>query len=108
MCAVVEVALELAPGEPSILSNYAMSYVMIGKLADAEKLLRQAIVLPGADSRVRQNLALVVGLSGRFDEAQKIAGAELWPEQAAANIAYLRQMLMQQDSWQTLKAKQTG
>jgi Flp pilus assembly protein TadD len=101
-------ALELAPGEPTILSNYAMSYVMIGKLADAEKLLRQAIAAPGADSRVRQNLALVVGLSGRFDEAQKIASAELSPEQAAANVAYLRQMLTQQDSWQTLKAKQTG
>ena len=28
---------------------------------------------PGADSRVRQNLALVVGLQGRFDEAEKIA-----------------------------------
>lgn len=96
-------ALALAPGEPSILSNYGMSFVMTGDLKQAEKLLRQAIASPTADSRVRQNLALVVGLEGRFDEAQKIAAAELSPDQAAANIAYLKQMLAQQNSWQALK-----
>lgn len=101
-------ALGFAPGEPTILSNYAMSYVMTGKLAEAEKLLRQALAAPTADSRVRQNLALVVGLSGRFAEAEKIAGAEMSPDQAAANVAYLKQMLNQPDSWQKLKAKQTG
>ena len=37
---------------------------------------------PGADSRVRQNLALVVGLQGRFDEAEQIASQELSPDQA--------------------------
>jgi Flp pilus assembly protein TadD len=97
-------ALELAPGDPTVLSNYGMSFVLTGDLKQAEKLLRQAIASPGADSRVRQNLALVVGLEGRFDEAQKIASAELSPDQAAANIAYLKQMLSQQNNWQTLKA----
>jgi Flp pilus assembly protein TadD len=96
-------ALALAPGEPSVLSNFGMSHVMTGDLKQAEKLLRQAIVAPGADSRVRQNLALVVGLEGRFDEAQKIAAAEISPDQAAANIAYLKQMLEQKNIWQTLK-----
>jgi len=42
---------------------------------------------------VRQNLALVVGLQGRFAEAEEIARADLPPDQAAANVAYLRQML---------------
>ena len=99
-------ALELAPGDPTVLSNYGMSYVMTGDLKQAEKLLRRAITSPDADSRVRQNLALVVGLQGRFDEAQKIASAELSPDQAAANIAYLKQMLSQQNSWQSLKGAQ--
>ncbi len=58
---------------------------------------------PDADSRVRQNLALVVGLQGRFDEAEKIASQELSPEQAQANVAYLRQMLAQQNAWSQLK-----
>ncbi|MFC6490726.1 pilus assembly protein TadD, partial [Nitratireductor sp. GCM10026969] len=54
---------------------------------------------PGADSRVRQNLALAVGLQGRFAEAEQIAAQELPPEQARANIAYLRAILAQNDSW---------
>jgi Flp pilus assembly protein TadD len=98
----------LAPNEPSVLSNLGMSYVLSGDLASAEKTLREAIALPGADSRIRQNLALVVGLQGRFDEAEKIAGTELSPEQAAANIAYLKSMLSQQNSWQKLKSADAG
>jgi Flp pilus assembly protein TadD len=85
-----------------------MSYVLTGELPKAEALLRQAIALPGADSRVRQNLALVVGLEGRFDEAEKIASAELPPDEAAANIAYLKEMLGEQDVWKKLKAGGTG
>ena len=82
-----------------------MSYVLTGELETAEKYLRQAIAAPGADSRVRQNLALVVGLQGRFGEAEKIAGAEISADQAKANVAYLRQMLAQRNNWQALKAK---
>lgn len=101
-------ALDLSPNEPSVLSNYGMSYVLTGDLVEAEKLLRRAIAAPGADSRVRQNLALVVGLQGRFDEAEKIAGAEMAPDQAKANIAYLRQMLAQRNTWQQLKSAGNG
>jgi hypothetical protein len=38
---------------------------------------------------VRQNLALAVGLQGRFAEAESIARADLPPDEAAANVAYL-------------------
>jgi Flp pilus assembly protein TadD len=101
-------ALDIAPNEASVLSNFGMSYALTGDLAQAEKLLRRAIAASGADSRVRQNLALVVGLEGRFDEAQQIASAELSPEQAAANVAYLKEMLAQQNSWQKLKPPKSG
>jgi Flp pilus assembly protein TadD len=97
-------ALDLAPNEPIILSNYAMSYVVTGELAEAEKLLRRAIAVPSADARVRQNLALVVGLQGRFKDAEKIAAADLPPDQAEANIAYLRNMLSQPDNWKKLES----
>ncbi|ESY94761.1 tetratricopeptide repeat protein [Mesorhizobium sp. LNHC209A00] len=96
-------ALELKPNEPSILSNLGMSYVLEGDLRTAETYMRSAAQQPNADSRVRQNLALVVGLQGRFDEAEKIASQELSPEQAQANVAYLRQMLAQQNAWSQLK-----
>ncbi len=42
---------------------------------------------------MRQNLALVVGLQGRFQEADEIARSDLPADEAAANIAYLKQML---------------
>ena len=98
-------ALDLVPNEPSILSNLGMSYVLTGDLRTAETYLRNAASQPSADSRVRQNLALVVGLQGRFDEAEQIARRELSPDQADANVAYLRGMLAQQGAWKQLAAK---
>ena len=51
---------------------------------------------PPVDPRVRQNLGLVVGLQGRFAEAEAIVRADLPPDEAAANAAYLREMLAKQ------------
>jgi Flp pilus assembly protein TadD len=101
-------ALELKPNEPTVLSNLGMSYVLEGDLRTAETYLRSAAEQPNADSRVRQNLALVVGLQGRFDEAEKIAAQELSPDQAQANVAYLRKMLSQQNAWNQLKKEDKG
>ena len=75
-------------------------------LKTAETYLRSAIAQPGADSRVRQNLALVVGLQGRFQEAENIARQELTAEQAEANMAYLKAMLAQDNNWQKLSANE--
>lgn len=101
-------AQDLKPNEPTILSNLGMSYLLEGDLRTAETYLRSAASQPTADSRVRQNLALAVGLQGRFDEAEKIASQELSPEQAQANVTYLRQMLSQQNAWNQLKAQDKG
>jgi Flp pilus assembly protein TadD len=90
-------ALKIVPGEPSVLSNLGMSYMLSKELPKAEEALRQAHASQQADARVRQNLALVVGLQGRFAEAETIARADLPPEEAAANVAYLREMLKGQD-----------
>ena len=58
----------------------------VGYLASVERpdedALRRANSYNNREPRVRQNLALVVGLQGRFDEAQQIAQADL-----AASIA---------------------
>ncbi len=86
-------ALKIVPDEPSVLSNLGLSYALAKELPRAETTLRRAVERPGADLRVRQNLALVVGLQGRFAEAETIARADLPPEEAAANVAYLKQML---------------
>src|SRR6516225_262338 len=93
-------ALKMVPDEPSILSNLGLSYALSKDLPRAEATLRRAAAGPRVDPRVRQNLALVVGLQGRFAEAETIARADLPPEEAAANAAYLRQMLSQQGTAQ--------
>ena len=88
-----ESALKIVPNEPSVLSNLGLSYMLSKDLPKAEQVLRQAHANPKADSRVRQNLGLVVGLQGRFAEAETIVKADLPPDEAAANVAYLREML---------------
>lgn len=98
-------ALRIVPGEPSVLSNLGLSYMLSKDLPKAEETLRQAYAGSKADSRIRQNLALVVGLQGRFAEAEQIVKADLPPEEAAANVAYLKQMLSHKDSPQVPTAK---
>ena len=92
-------ALKIVPDEPSVLSNLGLSYALAKDLPKAEATLRRAVTQSGADPRVRQNLALVVGLQGRFAEADTIARADLPPDQAAANVAYLKQMMSDHNDW---------
>ena len=89
--------MKIKPDDPAVLSNLGLSYALAKDLKNAEVTLRRAAAFPGADPRVRQNLALVVGLQGRFTEAEGIARADLPSDEAAANVAYLRQLLEQQD-----------
>jgi Flp pilus assembly protein TadD len=88
-----QTALKIVPDEPTVLSNLGLSYALSKDLPNAEATLRRAAEHRPVDPRVRQNLALVIGLQGRFAEAEQIAGADLPPDQAAANVAYLRKML---------------
>jgi len=90
-------ALRLRPDEPSVLSNLGMSYMLSKELPKAEEALREAMASPKAGSKVRQNLGLVVGLQGRFAEAEQIVKADLPPDEAAANVAYLKEMLKTRD-----------
>ncbi len=101
-------ALRIMPDEPSVLSNLGLSYALSKDLPKAEETLRRAAAQPDAEPKVRQNLALVVGLQGRFAEAEEIARGDLSPEEAAANVAYLRQMLLQQQDWKKPKRSNTA
>jgi Flp pilus assembly protein TadD len=101
-------ALRIKPDEPSVLSNLGLSYALSKDLKQAEATLRRATSGGRIDPRVRQNLALVVGLQGRFAEAETIARADLPPEEAAANVAYLRQMLAHPNGLAKLPRAGTG
>jgi len=95
-------ALKIVPNEASVLSNLGLSYALMKELKRAEVTLRRASRQSNADPKVRQNLALVIGLQGRFVEAEKIARADLPEDEAAANVSYLRQMISQQNEWKKL------
>jgi Flp pilus assembly protein TadD len=98
-------ALRLVPDEPSVLSNLGLSYALSKQLPLAETTLKRAAAQPNAAPKVRQNLALVVGLQGRLQEAEAIARGDLPPDEAAANVATLRQMIAHQGTSRQLNRK---
>jgi Flp pilus assembly protein TadD len=98
-------ALKIRPNEPSVLSNLGLSYALSRDLPHAEETLRLAAGQPTADRRVRQNLALVLALEGKFSEAEELSRRDLPPMDAAQNVASIRQMISQSDTWRDI---QTG
>ena len=86
-------ALEVQPDAVSVINNLALSYALDGKPNKAEELLRKAVASGTDDKRVRQNLALVLGLQGKFDEARQVASADMTEQEAKSNMTYLRNML---------------
>jgi len=96
-------ALKLAPNEPTVMSNLGLSLALSKHLPDAERVLREAAAVSGADARVRQNLVLVLGLQGRFQDAEQIARQDMSPAEASATIAYLRRSVSQPNSWDLLR-----
>jgi Flp pilus assembly protein TadD len=98
-----EAALKIAPGEPAVLSNLGLSYALSKRLAEGEKALREAAAHQEADGRVRHNLALVLGLQGKFQEAEAVLKRELPPEDLAAALATVRRMVAQPNSWSAIR-----
>jgi Flp pilus assembly protein TadD len=95
----------LKPNEVAIYNNIGMSHILEGNLEMAETSLRAAQKLPEGEfnQKLRQNLALAVGLQGRFDEARDIASRDLPPTQVEENLAFLKGMLNQENTWQQIK-----
>jgi len=83
-------ALAISPDNPAVLTNMAMSAMTHGDSATAEPLLRLAAAQPGASLKVRLNLAMVLGLTGKMGEAEQILRRDLPPEAADANLQWLR------------------
>jgi len=101
-------ALSLAPENPATLSNLGMYYATHGDPASAEPLLRRAVAAPGATAQERQNLALVLGLEGKMDEATELERRDLPPDVVQNNLAYLRAAVdpPAPRTWDSLRASQ--
>lgn len=96
-------SLKIKPGEPSVLSNLGLSYALGKQLDLAEKALREASENPRADQRIRQNLALVLALEGKFGEAEQVSRQDMPADQAARNVQAIRAMIAQTDTWRALQ-----
>ncbi len=98
-----EIALQREPERVSTLSNYGLSLALTGQLGEAEAALRKAAAQPGADVRVRQNLALILGLQGRFEEMAAVDPTA--PTRSVeANQDVLRQMVMPTRNYDALQS----
>lgn len=100
-----EEALGIEPEEPTVLTNLGVSHLMAGEPEEAEAILRRAAALPNAPPAARQNLALAVGLQGRFAEAEQLERIDLPPHLVAENMDTIRGLLRDGRSWSDLAAR---
>jgi Flp pilus assembly protein TadD len=100
-------ALKIVPAQPHVLSNLGLSYALSKKLPQAETALREAAAQHDADKPVRQNLALVLALEGKFATAEEVARRDLDAKDAAANVAAIRRMIAQSNTWNQIQELDT-
>jgi len=58
-------------------ADYGLALALAGRPSDAIPVLQEAARAAGADSRVRQNLALAYGLAGDWTEAKTVASQDV-------------------------------
>lgn len=95
-------ALELEPARTTTLTNYGLSLVLTGDLAGAEHQLRLAAARPDANARVTENLALVLGLQGRFEEMKTVSRTAAPDEVVEQNAALLQGLIKPARSYEAL------
>jgi tetratricopeptide (TPR) repeat protein len=67
-------------------ADYGLAVALAGQPAEAIAVLEPAARAQGADSRVRQNLALAYALSGDWTAARTIAAQDLAPDQVDSRV----------------------
>ncbi len=98
-------ALSVQPYNATALNNMGLSFAMDNKLDMAEKTLRRALVAPSAGTQVRQNLAMVLSLQGKTDEARRLVGQDLPPSMANQTVGFYGGIADQRDVWRDAAAQ---
>ena len=98
-------ALLLEPTRTSTLTNYGLSLALSGNLIAAEEKLRLAAAQPDADVRVTENLALILGLQGKYDEMAEISSRHAPQGVVEQNAKLLQDMIQPVRSWEALEAE---
>ncbi|PJK29708.1 tetratricopeptide repeat protein [Minwuia thermotolerans] len=82
------------PQPRSLLANLALSLALQGHFREAGTLLRSRADAPGATAGERQNLALVLALSGARAEALRYGRMDLSPDDAARNLTVISELAL--------------
>ena len=85
-------AAQLAPLSATAHSNLALALALNGDLPGALETARRSITMPGADIRVRQNLAFLEALNGNADRAVAMVAQDLPPGSAESDIALYKKI----------------
>jgi len=74
-------ARHLSDGNPAVLNNLGMDYLLNGEARQAGALFRQALLNPDLKpshaARIRHNLAVALAVTGDFDTADRLAGRQM-------------------------------
>ncbi|MEH6488207.1 tetratricopeptide repeat protein [Hyphomonas oceanitis] len=95
-------ALSIEPNRTSTLTNYGLSLALAGDLTGAEAKLRLADAQPDTNTRVKENLALVLGLQGKYAEMKEASGGNAPPRIVEQNAELLREMVQPTRTWEAL------
>ena len=88
-----EALATLEAGRPVLdPADYGLALALAGRPSDAVAALQPAARAPGADARVRQNLALAYALSGDWDNARVIAGQDVPANQLDGRMSQWMQL----------------
>jgi Flp pilus assembly protein TadD len=80
--------LELAPADPGLTVNLALSLALTGDYDQAIARLRPIAAAPSSTPRERQTLALIYGLKGDRRAAEQLGRLDLEPSVVQHNLAY--------------------
>jgi Flp pilus assembly protein TadD len=95
-------ALTIEPNRTSTLANYGLSLALSGDLIGAEEKLRLADAQPDTSTRVKENLALVLGLQGKYAEMKEASGDNAPDSIIEKNASLLREMIQPVRTWEAL------
>lgn len=82
-----EMALKLSPDNPMVINNFAISNAVSGNLTEAIRLARKAARLDRNNIQIRQNLALFLGIKGKFSDAEALAKMDMDDATVRNNMA---------------------
>ena len=81
-------ALAISPDNPAVLNNLAMSLAQAGRIKKAIATLERAALINRGSPQIRQNLALLYGISGDKEKAKSLAVMDLDQKEVETNASF--------------------